>query len=51
MEYYDFEMREFFDDIDENRDGFIDFVELQEFVKKDLGDCYEELDEIRKVAA
>ena len=28
MDYYDFDMREFFDAIDENGDGLIDFEEL-----------------------
>ena len=48
MDYYDFAMREFFDAIDENGDGLIDFEELMEYVKKDLGECYEVLDEVRR---
>ena len=51
MDYYDFDLREFFDVIDENGDGIIDFNELIEFVKRDLGESYSILDKKRRLYA
>ena len=51
MDYYDFDMREFFDTLDTNGDGLIDLEELKDYVKRDLGEYYSVLDEMRRVAA
>lgn len=51
MDYYDFDMRELYDEIDENNDGCIDFDELVYFISTDLGQDFRDLDAKRKAEA
>mmetsp|Transcript_29591 Transcript_29591/g.39351 ORF Transcript_29591/g.39351 Transcript_29591/m.39351 type:complete len:122 (-) Transcript_29591:671-1036(-) len=44
MDYYDFTMRELFDEIDDNHDGCIDFEELVYYIQTDLGEAFSNLD-------
>lgn len=43
IDYYDFKMRELFDEIDENKDGSIDFHELVYYISRDFGPAYSDL--------
>lgn len=43
-EYYDFELRDLFEQIDADNDGSIDFEELCQYIKSDLGAIYQLLD-------
>ena len=45
MDYYDFEMRELFDEIDKDKDGLVVLDELVAYLKKDFGGDYKILDE------
>ena len=51
MAYYDFPMRELFEEIDDNGDGSIDFSELVYFICQDLGSSYLDLSDSRQVEA
>lgn len=48
MDYYDFEMRAQFEAKDINNNGFLDFDELCDLIKLDLGNSYAKLDEERQ---
>ena len=50
-DYYDFEMRELFDEIDENNDGSLDLDELCIYIKADMKNTYANLDASRKAEA
>ena len=47
MEYFDFNMRELYDAIDNNGDGSIDFDELCFYICTDLGEAWSALDKAR----
>ena len=50
-DYYDFEMRELFDEIDDNGDGTIDVDELCFYIETDMKELYSGLDDRRKAEA
>lgn len=47
-DYYDFQMRELFDEIDGNKDGTLSIEEICDYLKKDLGNDYSVLDAKRR---
>ena len=50
-DYYDFEMRELFDEIDDNGDGTIDVDELCVYIEADMKELYSSFDARRKAEA
>ena len=51
MDYYDFTMRELFDDIDTDGNGMIEIDELIDYIKISLENDYSILDEKRRKQA
>ncbi len=50
IDYYDFKLLDLFERIDRDNSGSMDFEELCDYIKSDMGEVYEKLDQDRKLS-